>query len=165
MRFSVSRCASPTHHVISVSADVSCSPWLQPDHPDPFGDNLSLIASLLEIFVRHDGKTYAVFIDFCRYNDTHVRWDCWSPTAVCAARSLLQKGRSLEERSEPEKASFEKGLAVLHEWYSHPKTIVFKVTALPEGYPDMNPYRKFVFLPGTQPNKAAYSDRKHRNRT
>ena len=39
-------------------------------------------------------------------------------------------------------------------WYAHPKTLTFKLTALPEGYPD-----GFVFPEGVTPNKAGYFDR------
>ena len=46
-----------------------CSPWQQPDHPDPLGINLRRLASVLEVFLKHDkeegrGDTYAVFFDF-----------------------------------------------------------------------------------------------------
>ena len=39
-------------------------------------------------------------------------------------------------------------------WYAHPNTLTFKLTALPEGYPD-----GFVFPEGVTPNKAGYFDR------
>mgnify|MGYP002861746483 CR=1 FL=1 len=39
-------------------------------------------------------------------------------------------------------------------WYAHPKTLTFKLTALPVGYPD-----GFVFPEGVTPNKAGYFDR------
>ncbi len=58
-------------------------PWLQPDHPDPYGDNLRLVASALEATLEFFGGTYdiathGVFVDF---------------------GSLCQKGAAGEERS------------------------------------------------------------------
>ena len=41
-----------------------CSPWQQPDHPDPLGINLRRLASVLEVFLKKAGGTYAVFFDF-----------------------------------------------------------------------------------------------------
>ena len=114
-------------------------PWLQPDHPDPRGENLRLIVRALEAYVEcpfDNGEnmgTYGVFLDFL---------------------SLHQKGVNGEERSPNEAELFGRSLAGLSEWYAHPKTIVLKVTMLPGGYPD-----GFTFPAGTQPNQAAYFDR------
>ena len=38
-------------------------PWLQPDHCDPKGDNLRLLARVLKAYVECSGGTYAVFIE------------------------------------------------------------------------------------------------------
>jgi hypothetical protein len=39
-------------------------------------------------------------------------------------------------------------------WYSHPKILTLKLTALPHGYPD-----GFTFPPGITPNTASYFER------
>eukprot|EP00966_Prymnesium_polylepis_P092295 2136941-Prymnesium_polylepis.1 len=42
-------------------------PWLQPDAPDPRGDNLRLIAFAVEAFldsVYNQGLTFGIFIDY-----------------------------------------------------------------------------------------------------
>ena len=55
--------------------------WLQPDHPDPRGETLQLLARVLTEYAKGWGKEkggrYGVFLDFC---------------------SLFQKGRDGEER-------------------------------------------------------------------
>ena len=77
---------------------------------------------------RSEGETFAVFLDFM---------------------SLPQK-----PRSETDNVLFGRALAGLSDWYSHPRTIVFKITALPAGYPD-----GFVFDEGSTPNTADYGGR------
>lgn len=41
-------------------------PWLQPDHPDPFGDNLRLVALALDAYLLRDSPTLAVFLECVR---------------------------------------------------------------------------------------------------
>ena len=59
-----------------------------------------------------------------------------------------------EPRSENDAELFSKALGALSNWYSHPKTVVLKVTTLPAGYPD-----GFTFAEGTTPNIADYYGR------
>lgn len=111
-------------------------PWLQPDTPDPKGENLRLIAKVLQAM--HDNRqpysqTFAVFLDFS---------------------SLYQNGRDGLKRSASEAALFGKALNSLSDWYSSPKTDILKVTSLPPGYP-----AGFNFPSGSTPNQADYHGR------
>lgn len=108
-------------------------PWLQPDHPDPHSQTLQLLARVLRAYVAEEGGTCGVFLDFC---------------------SLHQKGAGGEPRSEEETELFNTALGCLSDWYSHPKTVVLKLTKMPEGYPN-----GFTFAPSTSPNTADYNGR------
>ena len=112
-------------------------PWQQPDHPDPKEVNLTLLAKVLERFIkgrsgRAKGETYACFFDFM---------------------SCFQKGPD-GKRTDKEMALFGKALSNMMVWYGHPKTMTFKLTRLPEGYPN-----GFKFPEGMKPNMADYEDR------
>ena len=106
-------------------------PWLQPDHPDPKGENLRRLANHLAQY-RSRYTNVGVFLDFM---------------------SLHQKDAS-GNRTEAEAALFGLGLKSLSLWYSHPFIPIFKLTSLPEGYP-----RGFQFPAGITPNTASYRDR------
>ena len=109
-------------------------PWLQPDHPDPHGSNLRLLARPLRALLASSGAhtTFAVFLDFV---------------------SLHQKdGAGI--RTASEQALFARALDSLATWYSHPATFLFKITSLPDGYPS-----GFSFPAGVQPNQADYYGR------
>jgi len=119
-------------------------PWLQPDHPDPRGDTLTLLAYALASLLNHfpymndfnvklqDIELLGVFIDFM---------------------SLHQKGAGIG-RTGSEQRLFDLALESLAELYSHPGTMIFKVSRLPEGYPD-----GFTFPQDCTPNKADYYQR------
>jgi hypothetical protein len=108
-------------------------PWLQPDHPDPRGETLRLLACVLKAYIAQRGGTCGVFLDFC---------------------SLMQKGPNGEERTPAQAKLFGLALGNLSDWYSHPKTTVLKLTKMPEGYP-----KGFTFVKGTVPNTADYYGR------
>ena len=103
-------------------------PWLQPDHPDPRGESLRLLACVLKAYIAEEGGTCGVFLDFC---------------------SLMQKGPNGEERTPAQMELFGLALSNLSDWYSHHKTMVLKLTKMPEGYP-----KGFTFVEGTTPNTA-----------
>ncbi len=113
-------------------------PWQQPDHPDPKEVNLTLLAKVLERFIAGssfgsgEGYTYACFFDFM---------------------SCFQKDPD-GKRTDKEMALFGKALSNMMVWYGHPKTLTFKLTRLPEGYPN-----GFKFPEGMKPNMADYEDR------
>lgn len=106
--------------------------WMQPDYPDPRGDNLGLLGKVLELYVG-ESETYGVMIDFM---------------------SAPQKGAAGEERNPTEAALFRRALHGMGDWYSHPETIVLKLTRLPVDYP-----AAFSFPVGLTPNTAGYHDR------
>lgn len=112
-------------------------PWLQPDHPDPHGTTLRLVARALKAFLLNfslwEIGTAGVFFDFA---------------------SLHQKGTRGEERAPEEAALFGRALRDLSDWYSHPLTTVLKVTRLPGRYPE-----GYDFAPGSSPNVATYAER------
>lgn len=113
-------------------------PWLQPDHPDPKGVNLRRLVGMLIDYTRtHNSLTgeycTGVMIDYC---------------------SCMQRGANGEERTPVEAALFKAGLNSLTVWYSHPITTTFKLTLMPDRYPE-----GYSFPAGISPNKAAYADR------
>jgi len=85
--------------------------WLTPDHPDPRGRQLGLLASLMEQFLEsrrnEPSVDAAVFIDWC---------------------SLHQ-----EPRSEKEQQSFLRSLAYVGLWFAHRDTYVWLLTRSPDG--------------------------------
>lgn len=89
--------------------------WLQPSHPDPFGHNLAILATVLRARTRSGvGGRWAVFYDYA---------------------SLFQHppgGR----RTPDEERLFREALGSLCAMYAHQYTIVFLLTAKPPNYPD-----------------------------
>lgn len=92
--------------------------WLDHDHPDPHGWTLSCLVEklkpiLIERVKNDSGYTNNIIIG--------VFWDF---------ASLHQKPRTKDEDT-----LFKEGLEALSYLYSHPKTIVYKVTKTPPDYP------------------------------
>ena len=75
-------------------------------------------------------------------------------TSCAQFLSVPQKGPTGEARSELDAALFTRALRNMMVWYSHPKILTLKLTALPHGYPD-----GFTFPPGITPNTASYFER------
>ena len=90
-------------------------PWLHPNHPDPYSENLERIAAVLRHFVDLC-PVWGVFLDFC---SLHQHPD---PTKS-------------HFRSDRENELFKAGLGGLGPIYSHPHTIVLRLTSFPPGYP------------------------------
>ncbi|EOD36225.1 hypothetical protein EMIHUDRAFT_122557 [Emiliania huxleyi CCMP1516] len=82
--------------------------WLHPDHPDPKGAQLAVVARALKAMLS-EGR-WGIFWDY---------------------GSLLQ-----HERTEAETELFKQGLGFLGSFYSHPQTTVFRLTTFPAGYPE-----------------------------
>ena len=99
--------------------------WRHPEHPDPLGDNLIVLAEAIkrqqslpaEAFVPHElsragaqplVSSFALFFD----------WAC-----------LPQK-----ERSEDENAAFKRALSHMQILYAHKKTLVYMLTQQPAGW-------------------------------
>lgn len=96
--------------------------WLHPNHPDPKGTTLALLAQRLKREIQCSlnslsrCSTWGVFWDFA---SLHQHPD---PT-----NNILRDSR--------EQALFSQGLDSLHLFFSHPCTTVYKVTEFPTGYP------------------------------
>ena len=92
-------------------------PWLHPEHPDPRGDTLRLLARVLEAFITHEkeGKQqpWALFWDFA---------------------SLHQHSEG-GRRTDAEENLFKQGLSSLNHLYAHQYTTVLRVTRTPPGWP------------------------------
>lgn len=85
--------------------------WLTPDHPDPHGVQLRVLANLIEAWNRWHQRSPesdpAIFIDWC---------------------SLYQEPRSAEQH-----VAFERGMRNVSLWYAHRETQVWLLTKVPEG--------------------------------
>lgn len=96
---------------------VSC-PWLSPHHPDPKGDSLRLVAMALKLICTN-GKKYGVFWDY---------------------GSMMQpedRDRGADRRIDgSDQVVFDDALKGLSMLYSHAHTTVFRVTRLPEEFPE-----------------------------
>jgi hypothetical protein len=90
--------------------------WHGKEHPDPYGDNLLVLADAIE--ERIDGALpgtapateFAVFLDWC---------------------SLHQRGAGGTERRPNERAAFGVAISRMQLWYAHQKTLVYLLTATP----------------------------------
>ena len=107
--------------------------WLTPGHPDPNGDTLKRLASLLKVFLSHTShsgesafRTFGVF------------WDWGSLHQHAGGKRRRAKGtltRWRRRRSAEEDRLFAQALGSLALLYAHPFTHVVKVTSFPERYP------------------------------
>jgi len=100
--------------------------WLQPDHPDPHGHNLRVIARALRELSRF-GERFGVFYNFC---SIHQR---------CRDRDGKPQGRLVGEldvigRFSLENSLFEQALGCLGAFYSHRLTWVLMLTEFPPDY-------------------------------
>ena len=99
--------------------------WLDPEHPDAEGKQVRMVAEQLEKhFEDFQGERY--------FPDYGVFWD-WA--------SIYQEhggpGRTPEQYE-----SFKRALTTTMDlWYAHSGTVVFFVTALPEGTTGVRPYK------------------------
>jgi len=82
--------------------------WFRREHPDPHGENMKLLASLIERRFEDlpSGSDLAVFIDYC---------------------SLFQ-----EPRAEEEEVLFQEAVREVSLWYAHEKTEKWLLTATPD---------------------------------
>jgi hypothetical protein len=99
--------------------------WLQPDHPDPRGRNLRVVARALRTFSQ-EYPNMAVFFDFCS-----IHQKCRGADGKPGPRVL---GFSNEDagavgRFASEDVLFKQALGSLGIFYSHPNTHVWMLTA------------------------------------
>ena len=105
-------------------------PWLTPSHPDPLGEHLQLVARVLSALAKSASSVWGVFWDF----------------------GSLHQHREGLPRTEAENECFKQGLGALGMLYSHPWAWVFRLTALPPGYPE-----RYELPEGA--NRSSYSER------
>eukprot|EP00962_Isochrysis_galbana_P025283 scaffold7764_cov94-Isochrysis_galbana.AAC.1 len=117
--------------------------WLQPDHPDPRGHNLRVVARALEAL----GGDVAVFFDFCSMHQK-----CRGADGAPGERVLGFAAGEAGGRFASEDALFRQALGSLGTFYAHPKTMVWKLTAFPPDYDDPQRYQR-------EGNVAQYADR------
>ena len=103
----------------TVGALIISYPWLDKNHPDPFGEQLQQLAFILKAFAdearKYPGCRVGVFWDYC---------------------SLPQKDlKGNDDRTAELIARFKRALKGINAWYGHPKTqVVLVKTPLPTGY-------------------------------
>lgn len=108
--------------------------WLQPDHPDPHGHNLRLIARALKLMLEYLSfeRGVAVFLDFCS-----IHQKCRGPDGAPGGRVLsggTHEPHGAIGRYASEDALFRQALQSLSTFYSHPETHVWMLTAFPPDY-------------------------------
>jgi len=93
--------------------------WETSEHPDPRGEQLARVAKVIDVCTQgrlgSDRKNAEIVCD-----DMGVFWDYAS----------LYQG---DDRSEAERASFERGLCNVNLWYGHQLTTVWMLTRVPNG--------------------------------
>jgi len=95
-------------------------PWTHPKHPDKFGFTLRLVAGVLRHYAAWETRenrptTWGLFWDF---------------------GSLYQNPPDGGERSAAEESLFRQGLEGLASLYAHQHTTVFRLTKMPDDYPE-----------------------------
>jgi FtsZ-binding cell division protein ZapB len=108
----VAGCPNEGLPIVVVSA-----PWLSPFHPDPKGAHLRLVAIALKALLA-GGKKYGVF------------WD-WG--SIVQPKDRSKEYHRLEAK---EQASLDDAMSGLFKLFTHDHTTVFRLTRLPEDFPD-----------------------------
>jgi len=129
--------------------------WLQPDHPDPHGFYLAKLADALRLLIGSDplGGKHAVFYAFsslhqpCRNAEGAPRPFLFP----LIADQQTYEGGALG-RFASEEALFARALGGVSALFSHPRSFVFLLTALPPDYDSPGAYRR-------SPNTAPYHNR------
>jgi len=107
--------------------------WRSPEHPDPDGEQLHLLAALVREFAGpYGGPTWHGEIgkrtqqEFC---------DLWQPVNGPEDVAIFLDWCSLyqQPRSKEEEDDYAKALADIEIWYTHRGTHVWMLTAVPEG--------------------------------
>ena len=93
-------------------------PWLTKDHPDPRGANLSRVARALKALLTNNDRRITRLGVFWDFGSLHQHPD--------PANGVM--------RTEEQNALFKQGLGCLGSLYSHPHTIVLRLTSFPEGH-------------------------------
>ncbi|CAK0882498.1 unnamed protein product [Prorocentrum cordatum] len=142
----------PLLHIACVS---HC--WLQANHPDPHGHNLRILGRALQLlsadpFPNFTGR-WAVFMDFCCIHQNcrdyggapqRYTYQRLEGSGCCEADAI--------GKFERERELFKEALDSLGSFYSHPATVVFMLTRLPDDYDNPAAYTR-------SGNLAPYFDR------
>jgi hypothetical protein len=116
--------------------------WLQPDHPDPRGHNLRVLARALKsLLAAENGRRHAVFYDFCCIHQC-CRDSRGAPQGTTFQYSQKEGGLAAGAigRYASEHGLFKQALGSLGAFYSHPTTMVLMLTAFPSNYKDKKLY-------------------------
>ena len=132
--------ASTCNHHLPVVCISHC--WLQPDHPDPHGHNLRVVARALESLLPTWGqRRFAVFFDFCSiYQNCRDRDGAPQGTAFLWLETDGRLADGAVGRFPSENVLFTQALGSLGTFYSHPHTRVLMLTAFPPDYDDRARY-------------------------
>jgi Ran GTPase-activating protein (RanGAP) involved in mRNA processing and transport len=118
--------------------------WLQPDHPDPRGHNLRVLARALKsLLAAEKGRRHAVFYDFCCIHQC-CRDSRGAPKGTTFQYSQQQGALASGAigRYASEHGLFKQALGSLGAFYSHPATTVLMLTAFPSDYNDKKHYAR-----------------------
>ena len=124
-------------------------PWLTPDHPDPFGENLAKIGKALRLMLAEEVKRCPRYF---------VMWD-WASLHQHQGRP--ENGK---RRLEMENVLFKQALdALMPSFYSHASTTVWMLTKFPKNYLAAPRYKKRLAAhakaTGMEPNTSQYAHR------
>lgn len=107
--------------------------WRSPEHPDPDGEQLHLLAALVREFAGpYGGPTWHGEVG---HRTQHEFCDLWQPVEGADDVAIFIDWCSLYQkpRTQEEEDSFAKALTDIEIWYAHRGTHVWMLTAVPEG--------------------------------
>ena len=117
--------------------------WISPDHPDPNGYYLEVLAKLLSLFVEgkfEEEKEYdmgdgegAAPADYLRDLGFHFGAGDGRPVGIFLDWPSVPQDKPHGSRTEAETAVFKDALKNINLWYAHSATITWMLTFLPEG--------------------------------
>ena len=105
-------------------------PWITPQHPDPEGFHLAIIAQVIELYMHFTGKRVAVFWDWASIHQDFYA----GTTALLSLRQKVDYPEGLQKtrRTDQERELFKEALATINDWYCNSKTTVLLQTHSPE---------------------------------
>ena len=116
--------------------------WISPDHPDPNGYYLEVLAKLLSLFVEgkyEEEKEYDMGdgvetpADYLRDLGFHFGAGDGRPVGIFLDWPSVPQDKPHGSRTEAETAVFKDALKNINLWYAHSATITWMLTFLPEG--------------------------------
>ena len=104
--------------------------WLQPDHPDPHGDTLRSLVSVLKLYTCRSPETSTSYGNSTLGPGGTQRWGVFIDYV-----SMHQHKSQSTRRAASEDELFRTALNSLDRLYSHPRLTVLRMTKKPAGYP------------------------------